>query len=261
MPALLKKISRRLTRGHGFASGLLFILLIAQCVEAREFFSRQYGLECKKCHTRIPNLKEFGQNFKSNGYSLTKIVPKPRATTAGGEPSEGLPQLSSIASTQESADSKSKEDSALKMSPSPPPDKIEHLYRSQGKDGTSIFTDNPLRIRGENTARDAKASTSTHLKSRRRVITTSKSAFSGMPPRKDRIILTHSEGTVKTRKRGGPEHAVAQQPSSLGKSRPDNFEACMEKILVEIDQPLNLKGTMELFEMAECSCAPYAARR
>lgn len=261
MPALLKKINRRLTRGHGFASGLLLTLLIAQCVEARDYFAKQYDLQCKKCHTRIPNLKEFGQNFKSNGYALTKRVPQPKVVATGGEPSAALPQLSSIATTKENADSMSKEDPALQVSPSPPPDKTEYLYRSRSKNGTAIFTDNPLRIGGEDTARDAKTSARTSPKSRRRVITTSKSAFSGTPPRKGHGIRTHSQGPVKLLKSGGQEYAVAQQPSSLGKSHPDNFEECMEKILLEIDQPLNLKGTMELFEMAESSCAPYAARR
>jgi len=260
MPALIKKIIRRLTRGRGFASGLLFILLLAQCVEARDYFAKQYGLECKKCHTRIPNLKEFGQNFKSNGYALTKRVPQPKVVTAGGEPSAALPQLSSIATTKESADSMSKDNSALQVAPSPPPEKTEYIYRAQSKNGTAIFTDNPLRIRGGNTARDAKASARTSPKSRRRLMAT-KSAFAGTPPRKDHEIRSHSDGPVKPLKSGRQEHAVAQQPSSLVKSQPEHFEACMEKILVEIDQPLNLKGTMELFEMAESSCAPYAARR
>jgi len=259
MQALNEKINRHLTRVYGFASGLLLILLIAQCVEARDFFAKQYGLQCKKCHTRIPNLKEFGQNFKSNGYALTKRVPQPKAVTTGGEPSALLPQLSSIATTKVSADSMSKDVSALEVSPSRPPDKTEYIYRFQSKNGTSIFTDNPLRIRGENTGRGAKASARTSPKSRRPAITT-QSAFAVTPPRKDHGFR-YSEGPLKPHKRGGQEHAVAQQPSSLGESQPDNFEECMEKILVESDQPLNLKGTMELFEMAESSCAPHVARR
>ena len=140
----------------GLASGFLFILLMARCADARDFFSKQYGLPCKQCHAKIPNLREFGQNFKNNGYSLEKRAPNPKETPGGGEAPVVQQQLSSVANTQKNANEKSKDDSALTMPSSPPPDKPEYLYRWREKDGTYIFTDNPLRIPAENTARETK---------------------------------------------------------------------------------------------------------
>ncbi|MBC8019278.1 MAG: hypothetical protein H7X83_12280 [Verrucomicrobia bacterium] len=258
MPALDKKISDRLTSACGLACGVLFVLLITQDVDARDFFSKQYGLACKKCHTKIPNLKQFGKNFKDNGYSLEKRVPRPKETPKSAEPPIAVPQLAPIANTEEGAGSKSKEDSALQKPSAPPADKIEYLYRGKSKDGTAIFTDNPLHNHGGNAARETR-NTRISPKASRRGTRTSKTAFSVRHLEKDQNSASDSARTGETR--GRLEPAGAQQPPSPGNAQPVGFEACMEKMLLEVDQPQNVKDMMELFEMSERSCAPYAARR
>lgn len=56
------------------------LLAVPAGASATSIFARQYGLSCTSCHTIVPQLNTFGQNFKSNGYriagtSATRALP------------------------------------------------------------------------------------------------------------------------------------------------------------------------------------------
>lgn len=56
----------------GLAALALFALLgiAAQPAQAIPAFARKYGLPCSACHTAWPELNNFGQTFRDNGYQL-----------------------------------------------------------------------------------------------------------------------------------------------------------------------------------------------
>src|SRR6202007_1474701 len=47
-----------------------FLGITAQPVNAIPAFARKYGLPCSACHTAWPELNNFGQVFRDNGYQL-----------------------------------------------------------------------------------------------------------------------------------------------------------------------------------------------
>jgi hypothetical protein len=59
---------------------------------ATSTFARQYGLSCERCHTIVPQLNTFGQNFKSNGYRI-----------AGESAAQTIPISASVLTTYESS--------------------------------------------------------------------------------------------------------------------------------------------------------------
>jgi hypothetical protein len=60
---------------------------------ATSTFARQYGFSCERCHTIVPALNTFGQNFKTNGYRV-----------AGKAVAHTVPLSTSILTTYESRD-------------------------------------------------------------------------------------------------------------------------------------------------------------
>jgi hypothetical protein len=246
----------------GLAAGVFFFILTACYADARDFFSKQYGLPCTQCHTKIPNLTEFGVNFKNNGYSLEKREVKPAPPPAGGAAAVADPHVSPKENTQESADEKGK-DTALGMPPPPPPpppDKTEYLYKWQSEDGTSVFTDNPLRLIEERSARKKGKSAGTSPNSRRRGVAKSASNQSGLPQEKSNKNVIDSAGTPIKTTSASLENTPEYQISTV-KTQPRNYDECMGTVLINNVQPKNVKEIMELFEMAERSCAPYATPR
>jgi hypothetical protein len=73
------------------------LLCVVAPASATSIFARQYGFSCERCHTIVPELNTFGQNFKINGY---RIAGKPVAHT--------LPLSSSVLTTYESGGSGSR---------------------------------------------------------------------------------------------------------------------------------------------------------
>lgn len=59
---------------------------------ATSTFARQYGFSCERCHTIVPQLNAFGENFKINGYRV-----------AGKLAASVLPISSSLLTTYESS--------------------------------------------------------------------------------------------------------------------------------------------------------------
>jgi len=245
-------------------TGLLSIpfVLMAIHADARDFFSKQYGLPCGHCHAKIPILNDIGQEFKNNGYSLEKRLPNRKDTPVRPENITVEPKVSPpVTAARESVNEKSDADSTLKTAPPPPPVISEHLYRSQTKDGTYIFTDNPLYPPDELSSAETFKHGGNSQKNRKNSVNKNKPVFSGISQEKLHKTGAGSKVTTAARRRGGAAAAATQQAASLAKALPRNYEDCMEKILILSSEPKNSAEAMEQFEKSERICTPYVTAR
>src|ERR1700681_2747184 len=71
--ALRRRFTRsRTVRRAAFALSVLLLVwdgMIAQA-EAMPVFAQRYQLTCKTCHTVLPELNDFGNDFRNRGYRL-----------------------------------------------------------------------------------------------------------------------------------------------------------------------------------------------
>lgn len=51
--------------------------LVPRPARAIPVFAHRYGLSCQVCHTEVPHLTAFGEQFLANGYRLPGLRPKP----------------------------------------------------------------------------------------------------------------------------------------------------------------------------------------
>ena len=78
------KFSLREKRAKDFVCGfLVFLVLVAifltfaQPAQAIPAFARKYGLPCSACHITWPELNNFGQVFRDNGYQMMNDMDSP----------------------------------------------------------------------------------------------------------------------------------------------------------------------------------------
>lgn len=133
-------------------------LCAAAQADAMTAFSRKYKIECVVCHTKLPDLNAFGLAFMKNDFKIpgkegsTKEEKGEQAPTtekdAGGErelkhPEEakGAPAGKIPSSTPSGETAGTQAESAPKLAP------VEEftVFRSVGRDGTVIFSENPWR--------------------------------------------------------------------------------------------------------------------
>ena len=50
---------------------LLLLFITAGKSNAIPAFARKYQISCQVCHSPVPNLKPFGEEFAANGYRMT----------------------------------------------------------------------------------------------------------------------------------------------------------------------------------------------
>lgn len=65
--------SRAMQRASAIVAGLLVFLAIVACARpaaAIPAFARRYETSCSTCHTQFPNLNQFGEAFRRNGYQF-----------------------------------------------------------------------------------------------------------------------------------------------------------------------------------------------
>lgn len=62
-----------------------FFFLVSSVSFAIPAFARKYGFSCEVCHAPIPHLKDFGEEFMSNGYQIPDKEPA-RAYKDTGDP-------------------------------------------------------------------------------------------------------------------------------------------------------------------------------
>ena len=58
------------------------LLSVRSQVEAMPVFAQRYQLTCKTCHTVLPELNNFGNDFRNRGYRLPPNVPRHGTTIA-----------------------------------------------------------------------------------------------------------------------------------------------------------------------------------
>jgi hypothetical protein len=55
---------------------LVFAAALARPADAIPVFAHRYGLTCQACHTEIPHLTAFGEQFLARGYRIPGLAPK-----------------------------------------------------------------------------------------------------------------------------------------------------------------------------------------
>ena len=80
-------------------AALALTVLAPRPAEAIPVFAHRYGLSCQACHTAIPHLTAFGEEFRARGYRLPGIAPRAAFPAAvkvnlqySGEAEAGLPK-------------------------------------------------------------------------------------------------------------------------------------------------------------------------
>jgi hypothetical protein len=235
-------------------------------------------MPCSRCHTKIPLLSEAGQEFKNNGYSLEKRSQNPKEALPISEAGPAEPIVPSIANSKEGANEKSEDPSALKTSssptikplpplkpPPPPPKKAEYLYRFQSKDGSYIYTDNPLHAQKERSSEGTSSTAVTSTKNSKITPQAAKQGFTTVSKKNHNNKTDNpnvsTEVSAELKKNYGLNSIAVRQPSTIAKTKPLNFEKCMESVLLKSDQPNSGSEAMALFEKAEHSCTKYVTPR
>lgn len=54
-----------------------YVLITARQAGAIPLFGHEYGISCQKCHSVIPHLNAFGQQFMAHGYRIPGVTPGP----------------------------------------------------------------------------------------------------------------------------------------------------------------------------------------
>jgi hypothetical protein len=270
--------------GHSLPMNRLFarLLLIigalqADYADAGVYFSRQYSMPCSRCHTKIPLLSEAGQEFKNNGYSLEKRSQNPKEALPISEAGPAEPIVPSVTNSKEGANEKSEDPAVLKTPSSPyikpslptklppPPPKANNVYRLQSKDGSYIYTDNPLYANKELSSEGTNRNAATSGKNSKITPQAPKQDFTSVSKKNHNNKTDNpnvsTEVSAELKKNYGLNSIAVRQPSTIAKTKPLNFEKCMESVLLKSDQPNSGSEAMALFEKAERSCTKYATPR
>lgn len=264
-------INWHVERMNSLVTGFLFIFFVLSAgdADAGVYFSRQFSVPCSKCHSKIPLLNEFGDTFKSNGFALEKRAPLPKEAPPGTETVSAEPVVPSVGNGTEGANAKSGDtpatktpsstaESAQPASPPPPsPPKADYLFRAQTKDGSYIFSDNPLQVAKEADFKGTGGRPVTAVKK------TKATAIKNQPviPVITEKMHHKKPATVKRATGIRKNSSAAKSPEIIAKSKPLNFESCMENILLKADLPESGTEAMEQFVNAERSCSRYSATR
>jgi hypothetical protein len=223
---------------------------------AMSAFARKLNMKCSACHTaKIPELNQFGIDFYRNGFT---VMPRDEfealkaKTAAGGaaKPVQTIPfsqqkvDRSSVVTPPASAtppatspDDDEAEEIEDPLTPPEPP-RPTVVYRSQGRDGTLHFTDNPQRQAPLEVAPER----ATKQKPPQRVAAPKKRAVA-------RAADVHQ-------KRG-----TTQATAPPTGERFQSYEACMEGQLVATPPPGTAHEAMALFMDAERRCAAYQVEK
>lgn len=207
-------------------------------------FSRALNLKCDACHkAKIPELNEFGIGFYQNGFSLltkndvqtatAKIsVPgpgqAPRMLTETGKAKSGddLSPASPVGGGQKVTGEVTEPAAVENAAKEPSPSTV--VYRSRGRDGSVLFTDNPYR-------RDSRDATAVQVKSPKRL-------------------------AAKKLKQSSPSLDAGRRKSVTTVAKVERFrsyEECMERQFLDVPSPLTAQDAMNLFTAAEQKCSAY----
>lgn len=211
-------------------------------------FARKYNLKCDACHkAKIPELNEFGIGFYQNGFSMTpnkdtkadkakNDSPAPKQT--GGvavvqdQPDKGALPGAGMSGDRGAGEEKKDlvEPESAPKEPLPP----TAVYRSQGRDGSVLFTDNPYR-------RDFMQQEPMLRRKMRQ------------PRRADLVQAKQSAPALNVVRPQKQAPAVA--PVKAERFR--NYEECMKGQLVAVPLPASAQEAMSIFMESEQRCSAY----
>ncbi len=240
---------RSTTTGWLTILAILAFFCSAGTASAMSAFSRKYKMQCDGCHTsKLPQLNEFGIEFYKNGFVLSR---QEDATKAGSpaqgavearEPTSGKAESKALAKDSDSNDDLT--DDAGQEGEPPPKKEVPPtvVYRSKSPDGTVFFTDTPERRtdfswqqeNGENEQAET---------------------------RTEKILQPKKKKTAAGRQSGPRPGGETRAVKVVEKERYRSYEQCMERQLINAEQPGSSREMMDLMMAAEKKCAGYALER
>lgn len=237
-----------------FWAAMLPILASGVNADAMSAFARKYNVNCDVCHSKIPQLNEYGLIFKSNGFVIpgqkVRAIPgelpgTKDAGAVGAEPVK-LPKVEVKLQPATSGDEKEikpgkeKGDVALDKLPanlpaSEPPATV--VYKGSSRDGSLLYTDNPSR-------KDFVSHGKELPEKRKRA---------PVAARKAPAIVNKRVERVAVRKEQAP---VAEKAETYR-----SHEECMERQFVKASQPASVQEMMDQLTAAELKCVSYETRK
>lgn len=247
-----------------FLSGIFLILALA-CMggtaNAMSAFSRKYNVNCDMCHSKIPQLNEFGMVFKKNGFAIPgqKIRIRPdepqggkNAGTTGTEPVKlpkvevkFQPEPAAVEKIEKKTKPEGEEEGEAADTPSANPPVKEApptvVYKGSSRDGSVYYTDNPYRKDFVSQEKER--------------------------PVRRKPVSVRVKKTVVAKGTGG-KLAAERQPQAreprAGAERTETYrshEECMERQLVGASPPASAEEMMEQLTAAELKCASYEKQK
>ena len=132
---------KRNTHGTLLASILagLTLMWIGVNAQAVPSFARQTGMPCSGCHTKYPELNQFGRTFKLNGYTLAGIsqIQKDGGSMSAGLKINQIPALSAM--VQISATKMSKTDPTMQNDSVAFPQEASLFYAGEISESVGTF--------------------------------------------------------------------------------------------------------------------------
>lgn len=233
-------------------AGTFFAALLGVDVYAMSAFSGKYNMECKACHTKVPELNKFGLAFMKNDFKIpgkesTPKDEKPQISSKGlNDPTQDASEGKAHALTGTGSDSSSEKtpvaDGDKKKQTALPADAEQQapveIYRWVKKDGSMFFTDNPLRKPADTEER------------KQRVVRTR--------------VARQAAGKTSVRLARGPRQALKKESRKMNVASAEKpkvsyrtFPECMEKVLLQRPAPENAQVAMEIFVETERACVQF----
>lgn len=243
---------RSTTTGWLTILALLAFFCSAGTASAMSAFSRKYKMQCDGCHTsKLPQLNEFGIEFYKNGFVLSKQDEATKEADQGGVGAQESTGGKGIPVKQESKAPAKDSDSddglaADEGEEGEPPPKKEVpptvVYRSKSPDGTVFFTDTPERRTDFSWQQENGEKEPTEQ-------------------RTEKIRLPKKKNTAASRQQASRPDGETRAVKVVEKERYRSYEQCMERQLINAEQPGSSREMMDLMMAAEKKCAGYALER
>lgn len=244
---------RSTTTGWLTILALLAFFCSAGTASAMSAFSRKYRMQCDGCHTsKLPQLNEFGIEFYKNGFVLSKQEDATKAADQGGVGAqestggkERIPVKQEPKTPAKDSDSNDGLAADEGEEGEPPPKKEVPptvVYRSKSPDGTVFFTDTPERRSDFSWQQDDGEKEPTET-------------------RTEKILLPKKKKTAAGRQPGPRPSGETRAVKVVEKERYRSYDQCMERQLINAEQPGSSREMMDLMMAAEKNCAGYSLER
>lgn len=217
----------------------LCLMVFGSALAMPEYATR-FKLSCTFCHSKVPELNEFGASFlKDNPTPPEMKFPRKdggnRTSQGAGEPADNKGNVRPGRVPGDAVDNHDTRDKPTQMVEKPP---AATVYRWIAKDGSRVFTDNPLM---NTVSREHKKKGAVTKKS--------------VAPRKGhRSVRQPKVKPVSREKR-----RVDTSRPGVSAVRYRSYEDCMEQILLYRVKPANADVAMGFFLEAEETCQRFSS--